>query len=79
MANPASETRIASDADRRRLARIVIIHEMAVVLLQWADELGLHEPGAHLTMAMHALQKECPELPNPAAALLLGRANDADG
>ena len=43
MAKPASEIRIASEADRRRLARIVVIHEMAVVLLQWADELELHE------------------------------------
>ena len=79
MAKPASETRIASDADRRRLARMVVIHEMAVVLLQWADELGLHEPGAHLTMAMHALERECPELLDPAAALIPRRTIDADG
>jgi hypothetical protein len=79
MAKPASETRIASDTDRRRLARIVVIHEMAVVLLRWADELGLHEPGAHLTMAMHALQNEYPELLDSAAALLLGQTIDVDG
>jgi hypothetical protein len=58
---------------------MVVIREMAAVLLQWTDELGLHEPGAHLTMAMHALQKECPELLDPAAVLLLGGAIDADG
>ncbi len=79
MAEPASETRIASDADRRCLARIIVIHEMAVVLLQWADELGLHEPGAHLSMATHALQKECPELLDPAAALLLASTANSDG
>ncbi|HEX8222781.1 MAG TPA: hypothetical protein VF605_03075 [Allosphingosinicella sp.] len=79
MAKPTSETPNLSEADRRRLARIVVIHEIAVVLLQWADELRLHEPGAHLTMAMHALQKECPELLDPAAALLRGLAIDTDG
>jgi hypothetical protein len=79
MARPASTSRIASDADQRRLARMVVIHEMAAVLLRWTDELGLHEPGAHLTMAMHAMQRECPELLDPATALLAGGASDADG
>lgn len=79
MTKPASHTSDASDADRRRSARMTVIHGMAIVLLQWADELELHEASAHLTMVMHALQKECPDLLEPSAAVLLGRTIDADG
>lgn len=66
MAVPTSEHASECEPPSQRSARIVAVHEMTAVLLRWADELKLHEAGAHLSMAMHALRKAHPELALPA-------------
>jgi hypothetical protein len=45
-----------------RWRRLASLYDDAAALLAGLDELGLHEAGAHLTMAMHALREAHPDL-----------------